>query len=89
MSLPGQCCPCIRQPVTHDPSLNSWRGIGFLQQIRGEPALHGGNVHPLARGVVFHLIVVNLPHGEVFSLGWAKYRPLTDAAGIMANVSVR
>ena len=77
--------PTYASPAERAQAHDRRRIVG---QHRPQPRLDLGDGHALAPRVVLDLVAADAVDGEVLACGCAKYRPLTLAAGVIANDSV-
>ena len=55
----------IREVRVSNLDLEQHLHLRFIRQIRPQPPLHLRRPHPLTRGIVLHLVFLNLAHREV------------------------
>ena len=60
----------------HPPACSSYRPnpklIGVIAKVRREPPLYLAHAHPFALRVIFHLVALDLRHGEIFAFRVAE-----------------
>ena len=65
-----------------------WRAGVVVAQVRAKPVLSHFHSHPFPTCIILHLILTNLPDGEVLRFWMGKHQADTEDAGIIEPVTL-